>query len=69
MAVLDNTRLAGPTSDTGRTAGILASIFARFATWNDARITRNALSALSDRELDDIGLMRGDIEEITRRRG
>ncbi|MCA3449344.1 MAG: DUF1127 domain-containing protein [Rhodobacter sp.] len=32
--------------------------------WNDARVTRKALSALSDRELDDIGLCRGDIDRI-----
>lgn len=32
--------------------------------WNDARITRKALSTLSDRELDDIGLCRGDISRI-----
>jgi uncharacterized protein YjiS (DUF1127 family) len=32
--------------------------------WNDARVTRKALSSLSDRELDDIGLCRGDIDRI-----
>ncbi|WP_022704419.1 DUF1127 domain-containing protein [Pseudorhodobacter ferrugineus] len=32
--------------------------------WNDARVTRNALGKLSDRELDDIGLTRGDIADI-----
>ena len=32
--------------------------------WNDARVTRKALSTLSDRELDDIGLCRGDIDHI-----
>jgi uncharacterized protein YjiS (DUF1127 family) len=32
--------------------------------WNDARVTRNALGKLSDRELDDIGLSRGDISDI-----
>ena len=31
------------------------------SAWNDARITRNALGKLSDHELDDIGLCRGDI--------
>lgn len=36
-------------------------------SWNDARITRNALGQLSDRELDDIGLCRGDIEMIGRK--
>lgn len=30
------------------------------------RVTKNALSRLSDRELDDIGLCRGDIERIAR---
>lgn len=32
--------------------------------WNDARMTRKALGKLSNRELDDIGLCRGDIETI-----
>jgi uncharacterized protein YjiS (DUF1127 family) len=32
--------------------------------WNDARVTRKVLSSLSDRELDDIGLCRGDIDHI-----
>ena len=32
--------------------------------WNDARLTRKALNKLSNRELDDIGLCRGDIETI-----
>ncbi|NBO20792.1 MAG: DUF1127 domain-containing protein [Rhodobacteraceae bacterium] len=36
------------------------------AAWKDARITRQALSKLSDRELDDIGLCRGDIDLIGR---
>jgi uncharacterized protein YjiS (DUF1127 family) len=35
---------------------------AAFAAWNDARVTRKTLAKLSDRELDDIGLCRGDIE-------
>ncbi|CAM8626944.1 COG5457 Uncharacterized conserved small protein [Paracoccaceae bacterium] len=39
---------------------------AALAAWNDARVTRNALAKLSDRELDDIGLCRGDIEVIGR---
>ncbi|MGO4907254.1 DUF1127 domain-containing protein [Pseudorhodobacter sp. W20_MBD10_FR17] len=33
-------------------------------SWNDARVTRNALAKLTDRELDDIGLSRGDIASI-----
>lgn len=34
--------------------------------WNSARITRKSLNLLSNRELDDIGLCRGDIEMIGR---
>lgn len=34
--------------------------------WNSARITRKSLNRLSNRELDDIGLCRGDIELIGR---
>jgi len=37
-----------------------------FQTWNSGRVTRNALSKLSNRELDDIGLCRGDIDLIGR---
>nr|WP_074221719.1 DUF1127 domain-containing protein [Rhodovulum sp. ES.010] len=43
---------------------ILPDLLGRLAAWNDARVTRHALSRLSDRELDDIGLSRGDIERI-----
>jgi uncharacterized protein YjiS (DUF1127 family) len=32
--------------------------------WNDVRMTRKALSALTDRELEDIGLIRGDIDSV-----
>ena len=39
---------------------------ASFQSWNAARITRKALSRLSNRELDDIGLCRGDIDLIGR---
>ncbi len=38
--------------------------FATLAAWNDKRITRRELSQLSDRELDDIGLSRADIDMI-----
>lgn len=33
--------------------------------WNDKRLTRNALNKLSDRELEDIGIARGDIQRMT----
>jgi uncharacterized protein YjiS (DUF1127 family) len=51
----------------GRLSSLVASAVAMFVAWNDARVTRNALARLSDRELDDIGLCRGDIEAISAR--
>lgn len=49
----------------GKATGFsLSDIVARVLSWNDRRMTRNALNALSDRELDDIGLTRADIEDI-----
>ena len=42
----------------------LSSLIGAFAAWNDRRMTRNSLNKLSARELDDIGLVRGDIEII-----
>jgi uncharacterized protein YjiS (DUF1127 family) len=63
--------------ETSRAAPFGASAIFRFvqlvsdkaaalAAWNDARVTRKSLARLSDRELDDIGLCRGDIELIGR---
>jgi uncharacterized protein YjiS (DUF1127 family) len=49
---------------TYRFVQLADATLAAFAGWNDARLTRKALGKLSDRELDDIGLCRGDIETI-----
>ena len=46
---------------------LVSSVVASIASWNDARVTRTALGKLSDRELDDIGLCRGDIDMIASR--
>lgn len=51
---------------TYRAVNVLSNVFAMIGMWNDARVTRKALSKLSDRELDDIGLCRGDIEMLGR---
>jgi len=68
MAAFDTTRTTyAATGFTASVAGRLASIFGAFAQWNDARMTRNALNNLTDRELNDIGLVRGDIEEVCER--
>ncbi len=49
-----------------RAVQVVSEAFASISIWNDARVTRNSLGKLSDRELDDIGLCRGDIEMIGR---
>ena len=65
MAAIDTSRATyGSHGLTGRIGATLSSIVATVVAWNDARVTRNALSHLSDRELEDIGLARGDIERV-----
>jgi len=32
--------------------------------WNNRRLTHNALAGLSDRQLEDIGLSRGDLDAL-----
>lgn len=49
---------------TFRVVQTVLSVVNAIRAWNDARVTRAALSRLSDRELDDIGLCRGDIDRI-----
>ena len=44
----------------------VSNFAAGFQAWNSGRVTRKALSKLSNRELDDIGLCRGDIDLIGR---
>ncbi|MCK0095315.1 DUF1127 domain-containing protein [Yoonia sp. F2084L] len=65
MASFDTNRTAAGLS-AGKTS-FFATMIASFAAWNDARITRNSLSKLSARELDDIGLSYGDIDKIATR--
>jgi len=62
MAAFEITNVS--TGLVGRIGNAIASISATVAAWNDARVTRNALTTLTDRELDDIGLVRGDIDSV-----
>ncbi len=65
MAAIDTTRTTyGSHGLISRIGGLLANIGGVIAAWNDARATRNALSGLTDRELEDIGLVRGDIDAV-----
>jgi uncharacterized protein YjiS (DUF1127 family) len=63
MSAFETTRANSGFSVLNLVSNLVASI----ASWNDARVTRTALAKLSDRELDDIGLCRGDIEFIASR--
>ncbi|WP_134678494.1 DUF1127 domain-containing protein [Paracoccus ravus] len=62
MSAIDTNRVHAGT----RSFGFGSKLLAAFAAWNDARVTRNELSRLTDRELDDIGLTRGEIERVAR---
>ena len=47
-----------------KTGFSLTSLVGSVVSWNDRRMTRNSLNQLSASQLDDIGLVRGDIEDI-----
>lgn len=65
MAAYDASRTSyGSHGLAGRIGAVLTTGVSAFAAWNDSRATRNALSHLSDRELEDIGLIRGDIDLV-----
>ena len=66
MAALDTPRITtGSFGLAGRIGTTFSSVKNAVAEWNDARATRKALNSLTDRELEDIGLCRGDIEGVT----
>lgn len=67
MAATDLTRPYAASGSAARIGTMFATAIGTFAAWNDARLTRNSLSALTDRELDDIGLHRGDIDSVAGR--
>ncbi|MBU2943022.1 DUF1127 domain-containing protein [Shimia thalassica] len=65
MAAYDTTRAQYETAGfAGRIGQTFAALVATVVAWNDTRVTRGALAGLTDRELDDIGLSRHDIENI-----
>ncbi|HMM09411.1 Uncharacterized conserved protein YjiS, DUF1127 family [Paracoccus solventivorans] len=62
MSAIDTIRVI----PANRPAGIIENIAATLRYWADVRATRNELNRLTDRELRDIGLTRGDIERVAR---
>ena len=65
MAIFDTSRtpVSGHLTQ-GAFGGFVPNMIAAVAGWAERRTTRNALHALSDRELEDIGLSRGDIDTM-----
>jgi len=63
MAAFDTTRPV-TTLSAGRFLRKAQDMMGVFATWNDTRLTRKALSKLTARELEDIGLTRADIANL-----
>lgn len=69
MAALDTTHGAFASSGRQKTrVTFLSALMGSMRAWNEARLTRNALYELTDRELDDIGLTRSDIDYVAARR-
>ena len=67
MAILDIAQIETVSASRGILSKLIASSFGALADWNTSRATRRALLQLSDRELEDIGLVPGDIDRIARR--
>lgn len=64
MAFLSSTRPIALPAPLALMSRAVASV----TRWNDMRVTRKALSALSDHELADLGLDRCDIEAVAKGR-
>ncbi len=65
MASFDTSRTTyGTASAVNRLVLAISDAVASIIAWNDARVTRKALSGLTDRELEDIGLSRSDIDSV-----
>ena len=67
MASIEYTRPAATgLSVGGRFIHALSNVRTQVSNWRAARATQMELSRLSDAELADIGLVRGDIDDIVR---
>lgn len=70
MAVLGTNRpvIHSPSGLARAVARPVIAVIAALSAWNDARVTRRCLSRLSDRDLSDLGFVRGDIDMLAERR-
>lgn len=65
MATFETTRPAPFGAETVyRIVSVAEAAFSALVDWNNRRITRNALSRLSERDLADIGLTLADVDRM-----
>lgn len=64
MAMITHGHVPAPASTSG---GWFAGAVAEFRRWRMERQTFDALSELSDRELDDLGIKRWQLRQVARR--
>lgn len=67
MAAFDINRPYAVSGSAARLGTIFVAAYSALAAWNDSRLTSKSLNSLTDRELDDIGLHRGDIDSVANR--
>ena len=67
MTVMERLHLVNIAPTPTIVSKYLNMVFGALSSWNDTRMTRNALSKLSTRQLEDIGWVPGDIDHISRR--
>lgn len=63
-AIVSAPKLGSFESVASQAVSFVKSTVSSVVLWEQNRRTRNTLSKLSDHELDDIGLTRGDIDEL-----
>lgn len=63
-AIVSAPKLGSFESVASQAVSFVKSTVSSVILWEQNRRTRNTLSKLSDHELDDIGLTRGDIDEL-----
>jgi uncharacterized protein YjiS (DUF1127 family) len=63
----ENTTTA-PQGTVGRVSGLIGAVLRRLRAGHDARVARRRLQSLSDWQLKDIGISRGEIEHWARAR-
>lgn len=67
MAFFANSRPAAPGLSGGFFGTSIGNTLTALGSWNDKRITRRELRNLSERELEDIGLNRADIDDVVQK--